>query len=213
MGETKGVKARLVAHRNLETSPVRSDSPTIGKSSLRIQFAVAAQYKWKIETSDVKAAFLQGSNLPRKVHVVPPSEANEGGNLWLLLKPMYGLDDSGRMFYLKIKDKLFKLGCKQSKYDAALFYFTHDDKLHGLLSIHVDDANHCGTELFYTKIIYLLKTIFKFGSMSKEVFKFLGWNISHENGSIVVSQQDYMDEKIELISIPLEKRKPRHSAL
>ena len=86
MGETKGVKARLVAHGNLESSPVRSDSPTIGKSTLRLQFSVAAQFGWKIETSDVKAAFLQGSNLPRQVFVIPPAEAQEEGRLWLLIE-------------------------------------------------------------------------------------------------------------------------------
>ena len=95
---------------------------------------------------------------------------------------MYGLDDSGRMFYLKMREELLKLGCSQSKYDAAFFYFHSENKLHGMFSLHVDDANHCGTELFYRKIINPLKNIFKFGSMSKEVFKFIGWNISHENG-------------------------------
>ena len=49
-----GVKARLVARGN----EVRTDSPTIVKPTLRIQFALAAQYGWKIECSNATAAFL-----------------------------------------------------------------------------------------------------------------------------------------------------------
>ena len=122
-GQVKGVKARLVARGNEESQTVRTDSPTVGKSTLRLQFAIAAQYSWKVESSDVTAAFLQGEKLTRDVFVVPPSEVQEDGKLWKLVKPVYGLDDACRNFYLKAAQKLIEFGCKRSKYDSALFLY------------------------------------------------------------------------------------------
>ena len=49
----KGCKARLVVHGNQILEEVRTDSPTIRKSSLRQLFFLAAQYKWDVSVGDV----------------------------------------------------------------------------------------------------------------------------------------------------------------
>ena len=46
-------KARLVVHGNQELESVRTDSPTIRKTSLRLQFFLAAQYGWCIKAADM----------------------------------------------------------------------------------------------------------------------------------------------------------------
>ena len=61
--------------------------------------AVAANEKFDLSSGDIKSAFLQGKNLNREVFVVPPTEANEEGVLWLLKKGAYGLIDASRMFF------------------------------------------------------------------------------------------------------------------
>ena len=99
MGQSNGVKARLVARGNEEQKKVKTDSPTISKMTLRIMFAMTAQFGWRIESSDVTAAFLQGASIDREVFVTPPQEADtRKGYLWKLLKPVYGLDDACRNF-------------------------------------------------------------------------------------------------------------------
>ena len=54
-------KARLVA-RGFEDSEtnLRTDSPTCSKMNLRIIMAIAASKKWKINSLDIQAAYLQG---------------------------------------------------------------------------------------------------------------------------------------------------------
>ena len=42
---------------------IQTDSPTVRKSSLKILFALAVQYVWKIKTADVTFAFLQSNPL------------------------------------------------------------------------------------------------------------------------------------------------------
>ena len=212
-GNVKGVKARLVARGNEEMQAVRTDSPTIGKSTLRIQFAVAAQLEWKIECSDVTAAFLQGESLTREVFVIPPPEAKEEGKIWKLLKPVYGLDDACRNFYLKAAEKLIQYGCKRSKLDSALFLYFSEGKLEGFVAAHVDDLIHAGTDMFKSKVMEPLRKFFKFGSMSKEAFKYVGWSLNHEGGNILVDQKDYVDEKIETIEIDAQRRRNRAELL
>ena len=71
-GDKVDCKARLVVHGNQLDEPVDTDSPTVRKLSLRVQFTLAAQYGWQVKTADVTAAFLQSDNLDRQIFVSPP---------------------------------------------------------------------------------------------------------------------------------------------
>ena len=106
--------ARLVIHGNQELEAVRSDSPTVSKQSLRIQFTLAVQNNWKMHSADVTAAFLQACPLKRKIYVKPVLEARHKGMLWLLKRSMYGLDSSGRQWYLNQTDS--EIIISQSEY-------------------------------------------------------------------------------------------------
>ena len=207
--DVNGVKARLVARGN----EVRTDSPTIGKPTLRIQFALAAQHGWKVECSDVTAAFLQGEKLSRDVFVTPPPEAQEEGKIWKLLKPVYGLDDACRNFYLKAAETLIEYGCNRSKYDSALFLYFKEGKVVGFIAMHVDDLIHAGDKSFEKDVIEPLRKFFKFGSMSKDAFKYVGWHLQHEGGSVLVDQDDYIEEKIFTVELASQRRRNRSDPL
>ena len=189
------VKARLCGRGDEEMELLRTDSPTISKMSLKIVFALSAQFNWKTESGDVRAAFLQGEKLERVVHMVPPEEVNQPGKLWRLLKPIYGLNDASRKFYLKLVEKIQQLGCVRSKYDYALFIFHVDGKLQGVIGGHVDDLTYSGTSLFYERVINPIKSAFKFGKFNNETFKYVGWRIQHDGFKIKVDQNEYIDEK------------------
>ena len=53
------VKARIVLRGYKERNVPRSDSPTAAKELLKTTLAIAANEKWKLESLDVKAAFLE----------------------------------------------------------------------------------------------------------------------------------------------------------
>ena len=163
--------------------------------------SIISQFGWKCESGDITAAFLQGESIDRDLFIVPPVEANEGTNLWKLLKPVYGLEDASRKFYLKVAEKVQEYGCKRSKFDYALFLYHVNGTLEGILSGHVDDFNFAGTQRFHDNVIKPMKREFKFGKSSYETFKYVGWNISHTRDSITVDQNDYIDEKCEEIPI------------
>ena len=114
------------------------DSPTVGKSSMRIVLAMAVNKGWKIKTTDVGSAFLQGKELGREVYLSPPKEMKREGFIWRLKRCLYGLNDAARQFYQTVTECLINLGCFQSKLDPALFYrINNKGNLMGLLACHV----------------------------------------------------------------------------
>ena len=46
--------------------------------------------------------------------------------LWRLKKAIYGLNHATKVWYLKVKDELGKMGAIKSKYDEAIFYWKKD---------------------------------------------------------------------------------------
>ena len=106
----KIVKARLVARGFEEdTAELLKNSPTCSKESVRIQLAVAAANKWKCNSIDIRAAYLQGNPITRDVYLKPPEEFFNG-SVWKLKKTVYGLSDAARQWYLRVKGELLKLG-------------------------------------------------------------------------------------------------------
>ena len=84
--------------------------------------SLASTYNWKITTTDIKYAFLQGRELDREVFLKPPKEAEVAGKVWKLKRCLYGLNDDARQFYLSVVEFLKDLGCHISKVDPSVFF-------------------------------------------------------------------------------------------
>ena len=208
--QSKGckMKARLCMRgdREKEKENIRADSPTAHKDSLKLALAISANEKFDIISGDIKSAFLQGKSLSREVFVVPPIEANEKGVLWLLKKGAYGLIDGSRMFYLELKDKLEKLGMKTVSGDSALFTLHRNEKLIGLVCVHVDDLFMAGNKEFKELVNNKLMLQFKFSKIEVKKFKYLGCEIQQmTNGDISLNQNDYT-QKLSDVIIPEGRR-------
>ena len=81
--------------------------------------------------------------------------------MWKLKHGLYGLKDGARQFYLSVKEKLLKLGCKISEMDPTMFYLHKGDILSGIVCCHVDDFLHAGEEHFDDIMISLRKGLWK----------------------------------------------------
>ena len=74
---------------------------------MKLFFAMAARIGVEcISSLDITAAFLQAETLKRNVFVDPPRDIKEEGYIWRLNKPLYGLNDAGRCFWIRVK-KIF----------------------------------------------------------------------------------------------------------
>ena len=65
-----------------------------------------------LESAEIRAAFLQAKILDRKLFFKPPEDKRIDGWLWKLKKPLWGLDDDSRNFWLKFRDTLNNLCLK-----------------------------------------------------------------------------------------------------
>ena len=196
---TLQIKARLTARGDQEDdSDIRTDSPAVRKGNIKMLLTVAAKFGWKVKTSDVSAAFLQGADAPRDIFVTPPKERRVPGILWKLKTSIYGLCDASRGWYKALSEVLIALGGKRSLLDPALFLFYSgdgetEDNLKGMIESHVDDLLHTGDSDFETNVIKPLKEAFKFGSEGEMEFRYVGMNIKQLRGGIEVDQDHYVD--------------------
>jgi len=85
--------------------------------------AIAAKKKLNIRFFDVKTAYLHG-RLKEIVYLEPSpgfKKGFENGKVCKLKRSLYGLSQSGRNWYLKLKEELLKNGFKTITSDSCVF--------------------------------------------------------------------------------------------
>ena len=187
-------KARLVARGFEEFDRKRSDSPTCMKENVRIMLAISASKGWECGATDIRAAFLQGNPISREVFIRPPAEFRKPGIIWQLHRCVYGLQDASRMWYIKVKEELEKLGGQPVCVDPAFFYWKNNDEVCGVMTSHVDDFLHSGDQLFKKNVLDKLRRTFEISSESADVFAYLGINLSNLGDYLTLDQLDYIRE-------------------
>ena len=191
---TETFKARLVALGNLDRKINLSatDSPTLSRETMRILLSTIANLEFQLQGCDVSSAFLQGAPLDRTVYMNPPVQYRTPGKIWLLKKPVYGLADSGRLWYKRLRAEILKLGCKELTGDGACFHMSKDGEIIGLIGAHVDDLIYGGTPEFEEQVIKPLMNTFNISKTDVETFVFCGMTLKQNSDmSITVSQRDY----------------------
>ena len=143
-GQKTACKVRIVAKGFHEEEKPQADSPTAMRESVKPFLAIAANQGFELEAVDIRAAFLQSKELDRDVFVEPPKDLKKENKIWKLKKPLYGLDDASRRFWLRMKELFGSMGMKTVKGDEAFYYRHKDGKLEGMILSHVDDFNMAG---------------------------------------------------------------------
>ena len=203
-----GIKARLICHGSqnklTQGNPQKIDSPTVKRTSIKMLMTLAAQYGWEVKCQDVTSAFLQSKKLVRNIYVQPPKEMGyEEAILWLLIRPMYGLDEASFLWYETLRDSLINKGGKKVMSDPAFFYFHKDGVLIGVIALWVDDVFSAGNDEFQETVMKTLTEEFKFGAFHSGDFKVLGMNIIHRGPDIYLSQNDYIKAKVQYVNIQI----------
>jgi hypothetical protein len=162
---------------------------------------VSTNENFDIDKYDIRAAFLQSENLDREIHVEPPKDLKEEGKLWKLVKPLYGLQDASRKFWLKVKKVLKKYGLLLVIGDEAFYYIMKNGRLVGMILTHVDDFFMSGTKAFLIWIGSVLNYELQVSKVEKNKFRFTGIDVEKVMGGIRISMNEYADslENIENI--------------
>ncbi|GBN13319.1 Retrovirus-related Pol polyprotein from transposon TNT 1-94 [Araneus ventricosus] len=194
-GETK-YKARLVAAGSNQIKNkdyLESYSPVVNIESFRLLITLASKLNLMVRFFDVKTAYLY-SDIEETVYMLPPPgfERLVGDEKVCKLKrSSYGLPQSGKNWYMKIKSELEKFGLTQLASDNCVF-IKSDGQNMLLLCMHVDDlAIFCNNDEMYQDIVNSIKSVFE--EHENKTSKFLGMEIvKHKNG-ISLSQSEYIE--------------------
>lgn len=205
------IKARLCLRGFKELATPRKDSPTVSKDTLKTFLTVCANEKFDLENIDVTSAFLQGRDIPRKLYVKPPKEAETEGKLWLMIKPGYGLLDAGRLFYLEVDSKLREFGMEKVTGDEAFYMLRADNKLCGLIVLHVDDFLGGGNQVFRKQVLDRVYSHFKCSKREVNTFRFTGLDIKRSSGGISVDQNAYAETIKKVETEAMEKENPKEN--
>ena len=136
----KNYKGRLVAKGFQKKEAPQSDSPTMLRESMKLSFSVAANEGFKLRCMDIRAAFLQAKKLDRDAILIPPKDVRREGYIWKLKKPLYGLNDASRKFWLKVKNLFKEMGLKRLEGDEAVYYMINEKGgLEGMIMTCVDN--------------------------------------------------------------------------
>ena len=196
-------KARLVARgfqdENLTKS--QTESPVIGRSVIRLLISVAALNNWDIKSFDVKTAFLQSKSIQRRVLIKPPKEAMSKA-LWLLRKPVYGLADASKEWFLTAKREFILMGLQQCFVEPCLFYQNSGGDVMGAVIAHVDDFMCIGSGSWLDSISKKIKAVFNIGKENGLPLTFTGLEISRgSQNEILVDQRSFVEK---LVPLPVE---------
>lgn len=171
------------------------------QSSTRLLVAIAAIFGFRVRSHDVRQAYLQSAQkLMRKVYLKPSKEFEMSENELLeLLKPLYGLSDSGDYWNRTMTNHLKEdIGMDPTDGDLSLFFKHVESKLIGMTGTYVDDSLHCGT----TDFMQLCdKSLDKFESREREMDNttFAGVKVKTVENGFELSQEQYV-KKIKVLS-------------
>lgn len=200
---------------NRETLPDPS-APVPKKESFRLILTIAAARRQPLRTFDIKTAYLQSNPLEAEVYLKPPRDKHVKKTIeeifelkdlrehvFRLNKPLYGLNEAGRLWFETFVSHLKSLGLEQDQSDPCLWSIPPDaeNPERDFLLIYVDDGVFQASSRMLDRIKKLSEKI-KFGNLG-DLDRFLGQPISRTaNGEFEIDMNTYI-KKIE--PIPTKK--------
>ena len=168
-------------------------APTARWAALRSIFALAAFEDMELESLDISNAFLNG-DLEEEVYIEQPEGFHQGAKdeFLRLLKGLYGLKQSPRIWHKKLHKVLVGLGFKQVRCDHSIWVYEKDG-MRIILPVFVDDMTIASkSKKAIEELKNELRKHFKFHDLGPTTY-LLGVGVDRDRAkrSITLSQQKY----------------------
>ena len=194
-------KARLVAQGFSQRPDIDYEetySPVMDAITFRFLISLAVSEELDIRLMDVITAYLYGSidsdihmkipegfKLPEAVSTKPRSMLSIK-----LQRSLYGLKQSGRMWYNRLSEYLLKEGYVNNPICPCVFIKKSETGF-AIIVVYVDDLNLVGTPEELTKTAEYLKKEFEMKDLGKTKFC-IGLQIEHFPNGVLVHQSTYI---------------------
>ncbi|SOV04579.1 uncharacterized protein UDID_17140 [Ustilago sp. UG-2017a] len=200
-------KARLVARGFTQREGIdyqETFSPVAPLGAIRAILALAVQNNWEVHALDITMAYLN-STLKEAIYMKPPEGSGVApGQVYKVVKGLYGLKQSGREWNQEFDSSLRHMGFFQVEC-APCIYTKGQGKDMAIVVIYVDDTLVIAPQL--ETVLRVKKQIGQRWKMedSGEVSHFLGIKISRNRvmRTMTIGQSGYIDQ---VLAKHLDKR-------
>ena len=202
----------------------------VDATTFRYLVSLVIQEGIDLHLMDVVTAYLYGSlntdiymKLPEGFKLPNSFKSSSREHFSIKLnKSLYGLKQSGRMWYNRLSEYLLKEGYKNDSICPCIF-IKKSKSGYVIIVVYVNDLNIIGTPGELQRVVKYLKREFEMKDLGKTKFC-LGLQIEHLNGGILMHQEAYIEkllkrfymEKSHPLSTPIVGRlmlKKTHSDL
>ena len=200
-GEVVRYKARLVAQGFSQRPGIDYEetySPVVDATTLRFLISLAVREGLDMRLMDVVTAYLYGP-LDNEIYMKIPDgielknkESSREQHCIRLNKSLYGLKQSGRMWYNRLSEYLLKEGYKNDQICPCIF-IKKFNKGFVIIAVYVDDLNILGTSGEISQTVEYLKKEFEMKDLGKTKFC-LGLQLEYMKDGILVHQKTYTEK-------------------
>ena len=96
-------------------------SPVVSETTVKVVLSLIAIYNLYAEQFDFVTAYPNAQMLDRKIYMRSPTGYSSNGKIRLLLRALYGLEQSGFLWNDLLSKELKKLGFRQLREDPCVF--------------------------------------------------------------------------------------------
>ncbi|CAE7350468.1 RE1 [Symbiodinium sp. CCMP2456] len=192
----------------------------VNRDSVIFVTQVLASMGWDPGFLDFTQAFHSGDKINRELYCTQPKEGIPGihpRQLIKLLKTCYGLTDGPFAWYQHLSKRLLKDGYTVSRADPCVFLLHEKGaqgenlRLKGVIGVATDDLLHGGDKDHWENIEKIARD-YKLGKNQTNEGRFTGKDFKKQaDGSITISQEFYVNEKVEQILLTRKRKQQRYS--
>uniref|UniRef100_H3G8H7 Reverse transcriptase Ty1/copia-type domain-containing protein n=1 Tax=Phytophthora ramorum TaxID=164328 RepID=H3G8H7_PHYRM len=193
-------KARIVAlgnHQRPGIDFLETFSPVARMSSFRVLLALAATLNLHVYGGDINTAYLNASlGIRQYLRSIEGFPCRVDGNMYMVLKALYGLRQSGREWNSELNEWLLSRGFQRSLTEPCLYYWVDGDTVVYVL-VYVDDILVAtNDEAFKSKLFSELDNTY--GIKDQDLLtEYLGVEVEQTTGRITIRQSKYTREILE----------------
>ena len=191
-------------------------SPTLSQLGRMTLMQVISSHRWELQLGDIKGAFLEAKPLDARFK---PLFAHQpaGGIPGLpkeavieVLGNVYGQNDAPAAWFKEFNTFSQSIGWTQSKLDPCLYTLRQDNKLVGIMGVHVDDTALGGQGEVFQQAVRKLRERFPYRKWRHKEGEFCGaWYRQDESHAIEMKMSAFA-EKIRPINVKKGSRPEDH---